>query len=303
MLGFTTQAQEFAPKGAEWTYNTYRGIFRATVDRDTVINGTPSRVVAHTPHVDTFWARLGFPLYDIADLYVYNNADTVFVYNTLFKKFTPLYVFNVNEGDTVCLPVLPSFTGSFNGPLQDSTFCVVVDSVRNLQYQTTMLKTIYTHAWDTGGIQHLKYDVYSEKLGNLSSGLMPRCIRCIYPLSESVAEPWDIRCYSDDNFSAKLVQEDCYKGIRVSVPATPALDNISVYPNPATNELHIKLGKQVNVATVQLLDMRGAILSSHTISNRAEISFDVKHLTQGVYLIRITGDSGVSIHRKVIIAK
>jgi Protein of unknown function (DUF3244). len=297
------QAQEFAPKGAEWTYNTYRGIFRATVDRDTVINGTLSRVVAHTPHVDTFWARLGFPLYDIADLYVYNNADTVFVYNSLFNKFTPLYVFNVSEGDTVCLPVLPSFTGSFNGTLHDSTFCVIIDSVRNIQYQTTLLKTIYTHAWDTGGIQHLKYDVYSEKLGNLSSGLMPRCIRCIYPLSESVAEPWDIRCYSDNNFAVKLVQEDCYKGIRVSVRASPSSQNISLYPNPATDEVHISFGTVMNGAAVQLLDMRGAIISSQTISSQSSTSFSLQGLANGMYLIRVTDGRSDAIYRNFIIAK
>jgi hypothetical protein len=302
MFSLTSHAQSFAPEGAEWVYNTSRGIFHAKASRDTTINGTVARVIAYTPHIDSLWTSYGYWMQDIADEYVYDNGDTVFVYEKKHSRFTPLYIFNVADGDTVTLPAMQPVTGMFYNS-SDTMYRFVVDSVRTLPYGTRSLKTVYTRTLAESGMQDLRYEVYAEKLGNLNSGIRPTCHSCNFILSDNDVAPGEIRCYTDATMSINFVNGDCYKGIRVSVPATPALQQALLYPNPATSEVHIKLGRQLNVATIQLLDMHGAIISSQVISNGSETSFDVQSLTQGIYLIRIADDTGAIMHRKIVVGK
>ncbi len=104
---------------------------------DTVIGGTPCRKLVNTrsrregPRLDTV-------LVTTNTAFVYDNTDTVFVYSGNAGKFIPLYIYNVDEGDTVCL------SGLFHRG-NDSTFAISVDSIRMTLYDTGHLKTYYTH--------------------------------------------------------------------------------------------------------------------------------------------------------------
>lgn len=64
---------------------------------------------------------------------------------------------------------------------------------------------------------------------------------------------------------------------------------VTVYPNPASDKLYVQapIG-----AEVQLTDMQGKILADQKM-NEIEISFDLSHLAQGVYLIKVNSNDRV----------
>jgi hypothetical protein len=274
-------AQEFAPVGAEWHYNARYGIFHAKVEKDTVIKGTACRKISCTSYIDSIWTARGLHVSDKPDIYVYDNADTVFMYNVIFKKFTPLYVFNVNAGDTIQLPIMPPAKGD---PINiyDSTLRFVVDSIKSIRYDTTELETVFTHSLATRDNLEYSFGAYARKLGNSSTGLLPWCNGCIFPLTESDQSPFDIRCYRDQSTFVKLVPDDCAKNLPVNVSKLQNNTDIKLYPNPATNVLRI-LGT-ANGSLYVIYDVAGRKVKTGTIDGVGEI--DIATLKPGVHHIR-----------------
>lgn len=202
----------FAPDGAEWWHGNM-GLERRIGENElsewfTVVSKySESQVIddQETKKIDMIKyfktsSLYGGPLDSITldPLYVYSTEDTVFIYNTYFEEFTPLYVFNVEEGDTICLPVIPHpfYTPNFNNwyhPIaeRDSFFCVEVDSVRMVLFDEEYLETVFTSEitdWDnellypaynySQGIlqEEIFYghkSGYARKIGSLSSFLLP----------------------------------------------------------------------------------------------------------------------------------
>ena len=92
----------FAPLGATWHHSGFYGVYKSFVSKDTVFKGQACRKIEQDIYVN-----LGkfYPfLYTTRDLYIYDNDDTVFCYNDRIDRFTPLFVFNLNSGDTLRLP-------------------------------------------------------------------------------------------------------------------------------------------------------------------------------------------------------
>ena len=171
----------FAPPGSEWYHDNDGGVFHSYYSGDTIILGITCRSVTRKAYT---YPTTPWKINDLPTLYFYNNSDTVFVYNYFFNRFTPLYVFNVHDGDTLTLPILPNdaefLIWPFAPPHPDSFFSFIVDSVRLVLYDTATLKTIYTHSIGTGTSFVYKYGYdtlgkYIEKIGCISIGLIPRC--------------------------------------------------------------------------------------------------------------------------------
>lgn len=58
---------------------------------------------------------------------------------------------------------------------------------------------------------------------------------------------------------------------------------VSIYPNPAKNVLYVAAAAG---AEVSLLDMSGKLIASQIVEG-AEVDFDISHLAQGVYMVRV----------------
>lgn len=150
---FCNQAQDtFAPVGAEWWYGgdnydysfwpgseeNFKWVDHVQSLSDTMVAGvncrklTATRIRKNGITPDSAFTALA------STFYVYDNTDTVFIFSDSSSKFIPLYVFNVQENDTVCLSGLFHLSS-------DSTFCYVVDSIRTELFDTSHLRTFYTH--------------------------------------------------------------------------------------------------------------------------------------------------------------
>lgn len=61
----------------------------------------------------------------------------------------------------------------------------------------------------------------------------------------------------------------------------------SLYPNPATDRVHIDLVNHRGETTVHLIDARGVIVRSETFTEAEPIDLDVRGLAAGLYLVRV----------------
>lgn len=64
------------------------------------------------------------------------------------------------------------------------------------------------------------------------------------------------------------------------------LTNVSIFPNPATDLLTVKLGSSLKgIATVSVTDLNGKVLTSKKTDGKDTVEIDVKHLAAGTYQI------------------
>lgn len=341
---FNAAAQNsFAPIGAEWHYfGTYHSgmghgadlhtLYRMKVSGDTSINGTSCRKIEQTAIAKTVEFLAGHVLTDqdttaLRELYVYDNTDTVFIYNENFGRFTPLYVFNVQEGDTVCIPVVPDVHDQsnllFNPISGDTSFCFVIDSIRNVTYGTTILRTFYNHFLTENGSyfsdeipiynwsgyywEDAMKGAYAETIGGVKGGLLPvKSDTWVEKPTQAIVQNWEIsfRCYSDSTYSIKTIE-----GLCDSLPPDPlsisnlaSSDfNIVVYPNPSNGFISITAPVTLPDMYLRITDLSGRVLKALSLpGNKRTITCDWTDLNTGIYLL-IVDINGYPFYQKITI--
>lgn len=76
-------------------------------------------------------------------------------------------------------------------------------------------------------------------------------------------------------------------------------ENISIYPNPASDKIYLKTNDNINSA--ELFDMTGAFVQTLPIQNNNII--DLNAFNDGIYMINLKNKEGVFTKRKIIIQK
>ena len=81
-------------------------------------------------------------------------------------------------------------------------------------------------------------------------------------------------------------------------------ETISVYPNPAKNQLFIEIDKTINNFTqIFIADINGnIILKNELLSSESNLPMDVSELDNGVYFLQVK-DNSICITKKIIISK
>ncbi len=77
--------------------------------------------------------------------------------------------------------------------------------------------------------------------------------------------------------------------------------NITVYPNPASNYIYIQT-TQRNSNNIFIYDMSGRIITSKVMKNNTE-AFDISALSKGLYILQVTNTEGASIYNQKIIVQ
>ncbi len=77
-------------------------------------------------------------------------------------------------------------------------------------------------------------------------------------------------------------------------------EDVSVYPNPSSNVIHIDFKSFKNMITVNLIDICGKEVLCKEFANSQRLTLPVDGLTKGVYMIKVGGPNGF-VTRKVII--
>ena len=307
----------FAPPGAEWYHTmamTGDGVFHSYYVGDTTILGINCRAILEEANTMPSLYAMGLHVQNLLTLYVYNTADTIFMYNYLFKRFTPLYVFNVNDGDTITLPVFPPDPMILNNAGTDSVFRFVVDSVRMRLYDTATLKTVYTrslgyyapYSFGSGTPPQYVYSYgatdtvgsYAEQIGSIHTGLLPWCLKCGGLADEALQPAADLRCYDDPAYSIHLISGNCSNPPTAITPVNKT-KAINIFPTPASDEINIRTSLQKNMS-ISIVDMNGKeVLSQENNYNTTIVN--VAQLPQGIYLLKIFIDNDAPVYKRISI--
>jgi hypothetical protein len=115
--------------------------------------------------------------------------------------------------------------------------------------------------------------------------------------------PWD----GSYNAGAWLVKTDSLGYAPGSYPTgiekPPALvSSFNIYPNPATGHTWIALDDTGQAASLNLLDLSGRIVSSHSIPRHSkEYQLDTTKLKSGIYLVSLIYESGQVVTTKLMV--
>ena len=118
-------------------------------------------------------------------------------------------------------------------------------------------------------------------------------------------------CYDDewDNagtgaHAGALQQGDDTTGTRAKRIATDNPDDamLSVYPNPTDDVLFIELRGIAEIANVALYDLQGRMVTGvcDTPQRGGTATFNVRNISAGVYVLRVTDADGKEYHRKIV---
>lgn len=301
----------FAPAGSEWFHDmgTPYGIFHSYYNGDTVIDGITCRIIVRKASTYSHWSGMGLIINDQVTLYVYNNADTVFVYNYLFNRFTPLYIFNVTAGDTVHIPILfPQECEYLLNNGTDSTFSFIVDSVKMVRYDTSLLKTIYTKSFINGTIGYMfsygyldTTGIYADKIGTLHSGLIPLCMSCGGILPEQCQDQTNFRCYSDSSSSIKITTDTICGNATEFLPDVAIDRATNIYPNPAHEVINIQHSGNAKISNCRLMTIDGREMKYQLINLSTVNTINVADIPEGVYFLELCYDDRSIIYKKVAI--
>ncbi|WP_417238057.1 T9SS type A sorting domain-containing protein [Bizionia sp.] len=92
-------------------------------------------------------------------------------------------------------------------------------------------------------------------------------------------------------YDRKLFEIDGTLGI-----SSETLSEIKIYPNPATDYVHIKTPNSIQIKSTVLIDMNGKVVKQ--IQSHLE-KIEISNLPQGIYLLQITTETG-SISKRII---
>ncbi|MFA6151337.1 MAG: T9SS type A sorting domain-containing protein [Chitinophagaceae bacterium] len=305
LFGFTNPSQaqsDFAPLGAVWYNNFYNGVYKNEVVSDTSILGVICSKITQSVFIKSSpW--FGWEERNARDIYLHSTPDTVFIYNDLYKNFTPLYVFNVKAGDTVRLQDINPANSCVKIDTAKTQFAFIVDSVKDVIYDGVSLKTVYSTAIDTGeaylawnqGME--KSNVYVQKLGALKYGLLPDCNKMCPTILEGCNRSLNLRCYTDSKISVKLSDTCMPAGlVPASISEIEKIENsLFIYPNPATDMVSIVNASLQSPSNLLVLNALGQIVLQKEYKAGNKITFDAGSFARGVYFVRLENKTKGSI--------
>lgn len=229
-------------------------------------------------------------------LFLYSDADAVYYYESTFNRFIPLYVFNVEVGDTVTYQI-PSYLQFAS---TDTIFRMRISDITTNTVGGVSLKTFYHYPVDGVVGFGLGLDMpYTEKIGVFGDFLI-----CYSTFGISTNFSPTLRCYSDSlvNYIADPNMPcDYFEGtsiIEKDNPITSAI--LGVYPNPTNSVLHIQLGNaKATLEHIQLYEVSGKKVLEQE-GGKIESVLNVANLTPGLYILKAIIDNK-SITTKVVI--
>lgn len=105
-------------------------------------------------------------------------------------------------------------------------------------------------------------------------------------------------CYSDSTCRSITVNDN------TGVSKLKAQENTSVYPNPASQELFVQMaGKHSGTRVISLYNVLGEKVLTYSISGTKPVRIPVAHLSDGMYLYRISENEKLIHAGKIAIEK
>ncbi len=293
ILTFTLSfGQKWLHDGAEWHYSSTgeaQSLFHhLTYDKDTVILGEDWQQVHHT----SYWYLPTNP-----------DTDTLLPYGSEFHYFrmTGDTVFRLIDKDTLFEDVV--FIFNDQATWGSNEYILDEHCDHDLVYQSkSFIYTFQGQPIDSYFISVKSAEIndsveigsYSSRFGCISGSLFPTGICDAQGIYFGAA--FSLICYQDnDGFSIKRTSDDCDYYLTLSTHNTTPT-TISIYPNPAQNEVFIQSESKIN--RVECYDLYGELMpiTYDTISQK--VTFN--QLSSGVYLLKMESEGTIRMEKIVI---
>jgi hypothetical protein len=279
-------SQVFAPVGAKWYLSQVNWfgpppiVDTAYVSEslmDTIIDGINCRKV----HIICMCC--GSP-----DIYVYDSNDTVYWYNFDLSRFTVLFNFNLNGGDSMYV-----VTNGFSGI---DSILVHIDSTDYITINSQLRKIQY------GGGQSMYFwfgGPFVQGVGSLQS-IIPQ-----YGTCDPLSGP--LRCYEDTmlglyNTGYRASCDSLYVIFTSVNDIEVEKADINISPNPFYDAALFTIqSKNFDTGVLEVMNISGEAVTApiHFFGNK--IKFERRGLPNGVYFYRITFNPGKLIYGKFVI--
>lgn len=213
--------------------------------------------------------------------YTYKEADKVWLFDG--NEFRLLYDFGLNAGETFETYGPPMFAMLDC----DSTTTVFVESTgieevngNQYRYQVVSLSEPY---WHFGLVNSATYTI-SEKFG--SYGFFIPQTTCG---SADLDTPSKLRCYEDDEIGLFSISgtEDCEYEEGVGVQDLTLTNDISIYPNPVTNDLTVELKNYRKESVITIFSLDGRMILKEDLLKEKSI-LHLSPLESGMYFIKVS---------------
>lgn len=171
---------------------------------------------------------------------------------------------------------------------------VSCNPVQNLQGFSVADAPFVSLDWDTpeaGSTGNLLgYNVYRDDV-KINEELITICTFGDTQTEEETTYAYSVEAVYDDGCASQCDPIEVTTG-GWGVSENESM-NINVYPNPAEGFVNVKAEGLKNV---ELIDMMGRVISRNE-SSETMTTIDLSSLTSGIYFLRVTTESGVSLQR------
>lgn len=277
---FYTKAQ-FAPVGAIWDYVELdimhwpeeRGI-RIKIEKDTLIQGK---------------------IYSQFENGSLKTLDSGRVY--FFAQNAPhlLFDFNAQQGDTLEIECRPEYPDTiYTVPIRIDTVYYVkdndLDSVRAYE-----IHSLTPDIWsEPNPIVYEKF-IFGHNFGGYTAESND-----LFPITREAYNIY-FYCYRDPNGNYFNFVDSIYCGLLSTQEVEQLNQDISVYPNPANQILHIQNPTNRAISGIELYSNNGKLVNDISITQQHEL--EISSLNAGTYWLILTLDNNVRIAKKIVIER
>ncbi len=89
-------------------------------------------------------------------------------------------------------------------------------------------------------------------------------------------------------------------GTTVNTTELPTQSRITLYPNPANNNLTIAFGKNTKKVVVTITDITGKLIYTTTASETEKMEVNANGFAEGVYIVKIQTGEGLEVKKLII---
>jgi len=282
----------WCPPGATWIYHNYQTLYDGysvwKYKKDTVFLGVNCKQI-EAQHIN-YYAGPGTRMPGIKlNYYLYTSKDSVFYYDGVAFNF--MYNFSAQIGDSIILKSNSRFSNC------DSSFL--------MQNDTLKVAGIFSDTVNAFWIEKRINIVGNKKW------IFGDVLKNIGPIISFIPEPkfsTGKDCAFSPNYSELFCYSDVLRGsikfkqnsdswfchdIETSIQEPEKINSnwISIFPNPASNKLHIQSLAQQNF-NYAILDIAGRQVQSGNINVNDPI--DISNIASGLYIISLSVDKEVA---------
>lgn len=254
---------------------------------DTVISGRDCTILRQAEDSGNGFSASTFGYFNMgkSTFYLHREPDRLLWYNEELGEFTVLHDYAAQAGDRWTIHV------------GQCAFDVVVDSTDVISFDDRDHRVLYVHdsvyeteyypyyggciIEDVGHTTHFfPIEIYWLCHDSFLCGTpAPLGIRCVIEDGKTIYHQGEVDCDSVYEISHVGVQENEYSR------------NVVVYPNPVKDNIHIQFAgdKPIGNIEYQIYDAQGLCYKSGSINNSGCIS--VEHLSDGLFLLKLSSPS------------